>query len=132
MKKINISKYESKFVELYRVKNQLNKLKNDEMSLRIFLAEALTNNLPSGKHKFEFETFDVRIGKNEILSLDKKLLSDMYNDLDESCQACIKFEPKLIEGNYNKLDELERYELDDCITRKPAAPTIDFIFTGDL
>jgi hypothetical protein len=132
MKKINISKYQHKFVELYRIKNQLNKLKNDEMNLRVELAEALTNNLPSGKHKFEFETFDVRIGKNEILSLDKKLLSDMYDDLPEEAQACIKFEPKLIEGSYNKLDELERYELDDCITRKPAAPTIDFIITGDL
>jgi hypothetical protein len=128
----NIKKYESKFIELDKLKRQLNKLKNDEMSLRIELAEALTNNLPSGKHKFEFETFDVKIGKNEILSLDKVLLSKMYDDLSDDCQACIKFEPKLIEGIYNKLDELERYELDDCITRKPAAPTIDFIFTGDL
>jgi len=58
--------------------------------------------------------------------LDKKLLEDVYDDFNEDETSCIKFEPKLIEGEYKKLDPKLKQTLDQCIVIKPAAPTIEF------
>lgn len=124
-----LKKLQSKLEILKQLKLELKDIQKREMALRVELAESLTNDLPIGKHKFEFEGFDIKVGKNTTLSIDKEMLTLMYEDFTEEEKACIKYSPSLIEGAYNKLDDVERAVLDECVIRKPAAPTIEFIET---
>ena len=105
---------------------ELKRIKDEESDLRDEICDYLAS-----KGFTEYGTqrikdvigLNVKIVRKINYSLNAKELDDIYDDLSEEEQACIKFKPELVIGKYNKLDC--ESELDNIIIAKDAKPSLE-------
>lgn len=112
-------------IEVYNVvKTALDNAKEQEAKLRIEILDELfpaagegTLNMIVGEYKVK-GTF----GLNYTINQEK--LDETIHLMTDDERDCIKFKPNLSLTNYKKLDTAERQLLDECISVKPAMPSI--------
>ncbi len=117
MKKMTIDEK----LEEYRVmKEDLAQLKQDEMDLRVEIADEIGKGLDAGTHNFsKYAGLKVKLVSKLAYSIDKNILEGIV--LSEEEAECIRWKPEL---NLTKFKQVDTDALDDAITIKPGAPTI--------
>jgi hypothetical protein len=105
------------------LESALKKMKADEMKLRKEICEEVFK----GRQGQFTEKVDIghsilTASSKTTLSLDEEILENIWGDLDELEQSCIKFKPNLLKTPLAKISE--KSELWDCIVEKPSAPTL--------
>ena len=102
---------------------QLKDIKSHEMELRRKICDVLLEGKDRGTHNFVMHGMRIKSIKGFNISLDKAALEYGYDNLTPEEKALIKFEPKLIGGEYNK-SMVDTTELDQYLTVTPASPTL--------
>ena len=118
--------FESKVETWEMLQIQLKMLKEDEMKLRLEIADHVSNG-QVGKFKKEFEadghTFVVSFGTT--LSVDQKLYYEMEDELKEMGVDCFKHSVGLDKRKYNQIDSsVALFAINKVLIEKPSAPTI--------
>lgn len=115
-----------KLIEYKEAKQNLIIWKAKEMILRMEICDVLLESAPIGTTNDMLDGWEIKGVKKETISIDKDTIKDLYDDFDEDEMACIKFVPELINKEYKArmgIDVLNN--LEECITIKPATPSLD-------
>ena len=111
---------EKQLEEYRKLKILLAKTKEDEMALRVVLADELGKGLSAGTHNFpQYDGFKVKLVTKLAYGIDKTILETLT--LTEEEAECIRWKPEL---NLTKFKQSETDNLDDAVTIKNAAPTL--------
>lgn len=114
-----------KNIELWiQISQQLKNIKKQEGELRRTICTSIFKGaIKAGTYKESDEHFEAKAVYKINTKFDKEALTSIYDDLSEEAQACFKFDPELIMGKLNKLDEND--PLWDIITTEPAMPGLE-------
>ena len=104
------------------VAEQLKYYKKLEAEMRIQILDELFPSANEGTLTASVEDFIVKGTFKNSASVDKKKLDSMLDSLTDSEYDCFNFKPTLLLSNYKRLDDQSR--INECITFKPAMPTI--------
>lgn len=110
--------------EYIEAKEALNKYKKLEADLRIKVLDEVFSDQTPGSHTEIINGLKVKGGFKLNHKLDVKMASELFDSMTEEEQSCIKFKPSLSLKEYNDLEDVDTYILDDCITVVPAMPTL--------
>lgn len=111
-----------KLAQYAALQDELRKLKKDEAALRIELCDELLKDKPEGTHTFDIAGFTVKAVKKTTISLDKDLLSAIYDDFSAEERSCFAFNPTFVKSKYKLLQDKEL--VNQVLESKPAMPTL--------
>lgn len=113
-------------------KELLDLYKKKEMKLRIDICDDILNGRPKGTTTEILYNIEIKATKKFSATLDKELLSQLYDDFSDEERDCILFEPKLISKEYEFTQDLDKTPLlDDCITIKEVTPSLKITLPED-
>jgi len=104
------------------IQKQLKDVKQKEADMRIEICDKLLRRKPVGTHSFNIGNFRLKVTKKITTSIDKDLLSAIYDDFTPEEAACFKFAPSFLNGKYKELED--KTNVDAVLETKPAMPTI--------
>jgi len=109
-------------LENYRIiKNKLAEVKEDEMELRLAIAEELSvDNLSAGTHNFDFTGLHVKLVTKLYKKIDKSILETL--ELSEEEAECIRWKPEIDARAYKNADDTDT--LDEAVIVTNATPTL--------
>lgn len=115
-----------KLQDYTEIKYQLDQYKALEAEMRLEILEDLFPTASTGTFTATLGEFRVKGAFSNRATVDKQALEDYVEQLTEEEVACIKWTPSLIVAKYKELQEDETSGLlEDCLTFKPAMPTIE-------
>lgn len=100
--------------------------KKREMELRIKICNALVPKPKFGRNKGEFIGFPFIVELPQTLSVDPATIDNVLKEIKvDSCDECIKREPKLAKGKYNALPKHLKKALDHGLILKTGTITLE-------
>lgn len=101
----------------------LKKIKSDELKIRKEICtEVFKGRQGAFTEKVDIGHSVITASSKTTLSIDEELLENIWDELDDDERACIKYKPSILKTNLKVIsDESEIY---DCITEKPATPSL--------
>ncbi len=113
---------EEKIKEWIIMSSRLKDIKESEMELRKDICDTILAGKIKGTKSSTFGVYTMTATAKLNGKLDKELLQSMWSDLSEEEKACFKFDPKLIDKEYNKLDS--KSNVHRAIEMNPGAPNL--------
>lgn len=114
-----------KIIKYKEIQIMLKKFKDEESKMRVEICDELLKHKRVGIHTFDFDDVKVKAVKKVTIKPDDDKLRYMYDDMSEAEQACFKFKPDFVATMYKRLTDTS--VVDECITSKPAMPTLEII-----
>ena len=109
------------YTDWINAKSKLDYWKKKEQELRIKITDPLLKGESIGTHTTIKDQFKIKTTKKVYHAIDNDILTEIWDDLSEDEQQAIKFKPELLLKEYKTIDH---ETLDDCITVKPAMPSL--------
>ncbi len=111
-------------------KTKLDYWKAEEAKLRTKICDKILEGHGLGTQTETKGQYKIKATKKVNYSIDSEQLNFIWDDLSQEEQEAIKFTPSLMLSKYKSIDHTS---LDDCITVKPAMPTltIEIIDNGE-
>jgi len=110
-------------VEWNRLAKLLKKIKADEVALRKKIVNKFAQK--DGKVDKEIGGFSLKGKKGVTTSIeDKEDLLEDRDGMEPQVQDCFPLDVKFSKTAYNKLDDIDKAEVDVYIVEKPSAPTL--------
>jgi hypothetical protein len=104
--------------------SSLKRIKDEEMTLRREICEEIfAGEVGEFRKKAEYDGRTVTAISTVNRSVDKAVLSSIWEDLSEAEQDAINFKPEISVSKYKKLEG--KLLLNEAITVKPGAPTLE-------
>lgn len=105
-------------------KAKLAECKKLEAELRIKVLEIAFPDSTVGTYNTFSNDYKIKgVFKNNI-TINTEKMNETYDSLSPAEKMCVNFKPSLKLSVYNELEPEEKELLDDCITIKPAMPTL--------
>lgn len=101
----------------------LKEAKEEEMELRLDICGDLLVNAEVSVNNFKQDGLKIKATRKLKMDIDKDLLKDIYDDMDEAERGCFKFDPTLMKKNYNNLDGDSKL-VNSVITVSEATPSL--------
>lgn len=114
----------AKILEFRALQIQLKKLKEQESNMRREICDGLLHRKRVGTHTFKFDDIIVKAVKKVTHSVDADKLQHYYENMSAQEKACFAYKPSFVSSEYKKLGEHSDV-VDECITVKPAMPTLE-------
>lgn len=114
----------NKILKFRALQIQLKQLKEQEANLRREICDGLLHRKRVGTHTFKFDDIIVKAVKKVTHSVDADKLSAHWDNMSVRERDCFKYKPSFISSAYSKLGD-HTDVVDDCITVKPAMPTLE-------
>ena len=106
---------------------QLKEIKDAEMKLRLEICDKLLKGKGVGTHTYKTDDLVAKAVKKVNYAVNKDLLADIYDDMDEAERACFKFEPKLLKKMFDQVDsEL----VNSVVIVEEVTPSLTVAFRG--
>jgi len=112
------------FEEYLHAKEQLAFWKKKELAHRLEILEEIFEEGALGTVNAYHEGYDVKGTFKNTLSLNAKALEEVSSSLTQAEKMCLVYKPSINLSEYNDLEPEQRELLDECITVKPALPTL--------
>lgn len=113
----------NKYAEWLQMSLDLKELKEKEMKRRKELcAEIFEGKIGKMKKKFMSDNYEVVAESGVGQKIDKEVLMEMWEELDETEKAAVKWDPSLVAAGYKLVKSTSL--LNECITTKPSSPTL--------
>lgn len=114
---------EDKYSDWYKLSLQVKELKAKEIKIRRELcAELFGGRVGEFTVKRDNPIYVLSAKSDVNRNIDETALLIMMDDLTDQERRCIKFSPKLVLGEYRKLDDDSK--LHEVISESPAMPTL--------
>ena len=116
----------NKLDEFRQLAIRLKLIKKEEMNLRVEICDVLLKGKQKGTHTFSIDGMNVKAVRQINMSLDAKMVDHHYEQFSDEEKAAVSFKPSLSVSKYNDI-EGDSHTLDNCLTIKPATPTLTVI-----
>lgn len=98
--------------------------KAEEMRLRLMIADPMLKGKRAGTHTVVVDNYQCKPVKKYNTSIDEETYEKIEDKLSPAEQGCIRTKHELAMKKYNALDKELKATLNECITTKPATPSL--------
>lgn len=111
------------------VQLELKRIKELESKLRMEIADELLKHRRIGTHHFDFDNVHVKGVKKLTVTPDTEKLDAHWPKMSAEERSCFKYKPAYVATEYKKL--MDTTVVDECLTTKPAMPSIEITISEE-
>ena len=113
-----------KLLEWQKAKDRLDEYKAKEKELRLAILDDLFPSAGEGSLSASVGRYIVKGSFKNSTTVSKEDWEERSGVFTEEQLACVNFKPSFLSSKFKLLDDEERFMVEECLTIKPALPTL--------